>query len=140
MMENDTAATLYLAAAIVTRADGWFLTVRKRDTHFLLQPGGKIERGESAEAAVRREVREELGVEAEAATFVSTLRAPAANETGVTVHADVFAVAIGDRVPRASAEIAELVWLDPHASLESPPLPYPLAELSRKILLSLAPR
>lgn len=140
MVDVDTgAADLRLAAAIVVQ-NGLFLTVRKRGTRFLLQPGGKIEPGEVPAMAVRREVREELGVSALGVEFVTTLTAAAANEPGMRVSADVFLVDIGAQVPIASAEIAELVWCDPAGPRTSPPLPFPLAELSVQILETLDAR
>ncbi len=94
-VETSGNDMLRLAAAIVTSADGRFLTVRKRNTGFLLQPGGKIEPGETSEHAVRREVHEELGVIALGVRFVASLSAPAANEPGVSVSADVYVVDVG---------------------------------------------
>ncbi len=37
-------------------------------------PGGKIERGESPEAAVLREIKEETGLDVELAEFIGTIR------------------------------------------------------------------
>ena len=135
MTPVDASPTdLQLATAIVTDARGQFLTVRKRHTHFLLQPGGKIQPGERPEAAMRRELKEELDVSVDSAVFIARISAPAANEPGLMVTADVFTATIGAQLPRACAEIAELVWIDPAGPRTSPPLPYPLAELTHRIL------
>jgi 8-oxo-dGTP diphosphatase len=55
-------------AAAVIRRDGRYLVTRRRPTQHLAGlwefPGGKREPGESPETCLRRELREELGVEA----------------------------------------------------------------------------
>ena len=63
------AAPIPVAAAVLRAPDGRILVQRRpahRDQGGLWEfPGGKIEPGESAAAALRRELREELGVDAE---------------------------------------------------------------------------
>ncbi len=48
-----------VAAAVILRTDGRALLVRKRGTAAFMQPGGKIEPGESLSAALPRELVEE---------------------------------------------------------------------------------
>ena len=55
--------TITIAAAVILDERNRMLLVRKRGSAFFMQPGGKIESGESALAALTRELREELGVE-----------------------------------------------------------------------------
>jgi len=123
-----------IAAALLTDARaGRLLLVRKRGTASFMQPGGKIEPGESAAAALSRELAEELGlaVVPESLTPLGRFVAPAANEPGFTVEADVFRVPYsGDAKP--GAEIAEIALIDPAAPDR------PLAELSRRHILPLA--
>jgi 8-oxo-dGTP pyrophosphatase MutT (NUDIX family) len=81
-----------------------------------MHPGGKPESGESAAEAASRELAEEVGIEVAAVDldFMGFWVARAANEAGTDIEATVFS-APGVHDPaeiRASAEIAELRWLD----------------------------
>lgn len=126
---------VHVSAAVVTDADGRALVVRKHGAEVFQQPGGKPDPGESALDAVVREVREETGIVAQAASFVPLGRFTdaAANEPGHVVVADAFALRLNDGRAVAGAEIAELRWLTPD-DVEATPL----APLSRNQLLALA--
>ena len=67
-MRNSNKPETHVVAGVLER-DGKILICRRRadQAHPLKWefPGGKIESGESAEAALIRELREELGIEAE---------------------------------------------------------------------------
>ncbi len=88
--------------------------VRKRGTSMWMNPGGKPEPGESAAECAVREVGEELDLRLDSSRLLPLGRfaAPAANEAGFTVVADVFdwpdAVPCG-LVP--TAEIEETRWV-----------------------------
>ena len=76
-----TPSTLIqIAAAIIWDQEGRVLLVRKRDTLFFMQPGGKLDAGETALATLERELREELGCSLQRADFMGVFSAPAANE------------------------------------------------------------
>lgn len=106
--------SIRIAAAILTRPDKKMLVVRKRGTEAFMQPGGKIEPGEEPVDALCRELGEELGlaVTPDQLSFVSRFTAPAANEPGLFVFAEVFRLRT-DAVIEPGAEIEEAVWIDP---------------------------
>jgi 8-oxo-dGTP diphosphatase len=121
-----------IAVALVSRADGRTLIVRKRGTVTFIQPGGKIEPREDPAAAVCREVHEELGLEIAPGQlrYLGRFEDVAVNEPG-TVVAEAFSVTIDAHVT-AAAEIEELVWIDPAA-----PGDLVIAPLTRDQLLPL---
>ena len=92
--------------------------VRKRDTTVFMQPGGKPERGESAAAALQRELSEELGLElAESELeYLGEFESQAANEPGYRVMSQAFWCHTSADSFVAAAEIAEARWVDPIAT------------------------
>ena len=116
---------IHIAAALLIGADGQTLLVRKRGTQAFMQPGGKIEAGEPAVAALSRELEEELGliVDPAQARYLGSFAAPAANEPGFEVRCELFEVRIEVDVQPA-AEIEEVLWIsaDSHPQLNLAPL------------------
>ncbi len=127
-------STIRIAAAVLSRADGQTLLVRKRGTRAFMQPGGKIDPGETAEEALLRELHEELGISLDANTLepLGTAKAEAANEPGCRVEAVLFGVR-WDGPVSPGAEIDELRWVDPASPGE-----LLLAPLTRDHVLPLA--
>jgi 8-oxo-dGTP pyrophosphatase MutT (NUDIX family) len=116
---------IHIAAALLLNAQGQTLLVRKRGTTAFMQPGGKIEAHELPIHALARELEEELGLQIDPAqaSFLGQFSAPAANEPGFVVHADIFQLTIdADVIP--AAEIEEVIWVDPATdpALELAPL------------------
>lgn len=107
--------SIHVSAAVILDAAGRLLVVRKTGTAAFMQPGGKPERGESASETLSRELAEELGIRVnpEDLRARGSFTAPAANEPGFLVVADVFDVDIGSQQPVVGAEIAELRWVAP---------------------------
>jgi len=71
--------TIRVVAALVER-DGRYLITRRRETAVLPLlwdfPGGRVERGESDEAALAREVDERLGASVEVGQLISFVNHP----------------------------------------------------------------
>ncbi|MBC3485142.1 NUDIX domain-containing protein [Pseudomonas sp. SWRI50] len=125
--------TLRIAAALLIDPQGRTLLVRKRGTVAFMQPGGKIDAGESPVEALVRELHEELGLRIDPAQAIhlGQFSAPAANEPGYQVQAELFRVDSAEAVTPA-AEIEEVVWL---AADQAPALE--LAPLTRDLILPL---
>ncbi|TFF35890.1 NUDIX domain-containing protein [Pseudomonas sp. RIT623] len=125
--------TIRIAAALLLDSQGRTLLVRKRGTLAFMQPGGKIDPGESPAQALVRELHEELGLHVDPAEAIhlGQFSAPAANEPGFEVHAELFRVdCLAAVVP--AAEIEEVTWLaaDQACTLN-------LAPLTRDLILPL---
>ncbi|MGM0824739.1 MAG: NUDIX hydrolase [Pseudomonadota bacterium] len=111
-MPGNAANVMEIAAAIVSDSAGRLLLVRKHNTSIYMQPGGKIDAGESALEALCRELYEELGlsVNSDQLSPLGIRTAQAANEPGMTVQAHLFSIVIDESV-EAAAEIAEARWV-----------------------------
>jgi ADP-ribose pyrophosphatase YjhB (NUDIX family) len=100
--------------AVVHDADGRLLLIRRGHApHAGLWslPGGRIEAGESPEAAVEREVREETGLRVRAGAAVGRIRIPAGEVTYDVVD---FACTLIDPAeqPVAGDDAADVVFAD----------------------------
>jgi len=112
-----------VAAAVIERPDGTFLLAQRPEGKpypgYWEFPGGKIERGEDARAALVRELREELGIEATAATpWITRVYA----YTHATVRLHFFRVTAWDGEPRP-LEDQDIRWQRPEAPDVAPMLP-----------------
>ncbi|MBF7683759.1 NUDIX domain-containing protein [Acinetobacter sp. B5B] len=120
---------IYVAAAIITDPYHRMLVVRKKNTHFFMQVGGKIEPSESSKIALQREIKEEIQVSSHIRQDLGIIKTSAANEPGFALKAHLFEVDIFG-TPYPSAEIAEMLWLDLTQTIS-----VPLAPLTRDFVI-----
>jgi ADP-ribose pyrophosphatase YjhB (NUDIX family) len=108
------------AAAILLRGDGQGLFIRRGHEPGLGQlafVGGFVDAGETPEVALRREVREEVGIELDAVAYLGS-QPNTYNYRGVTYHVvDLIFVATlaAGAAPRAQEGVAAIEWHDPRA-------------------------
>jgi mutator protein MutT len=117
----------YGVKCIIEKTDGKILFIKntygKGNWNF---PGGKIEKGESSETAIKREVLEEVGIGLDSVrkigSFISTLEYK-------KDHIEVFHACIqGDVGKVQESEIQEYVWADKYLP------PQPLSFIARESL------
>ncbi|SER62817.1 ADP-ribose pyrophosphatase YjhB, NUDIX family [Vreelandella subterranea] len=123
-MPANPANVLEIAAAVVSDPEGRLLLVRKHNTSFFMQPGGKVDAGETALEALSRELEEELGLHVNEDQLIpmGVYSAPAANEAGVMLEAHLFSLVI-DVPVEAAAEIAEARWVTREEAWQLPLAP-----------------
>lgn len=110
--------------AWLTFKDQQLLCARSHGKHIYYIPGGKREAGESDEAALMREIKEELAVALKPDTLVFACEFSAQADgklEGVNVRLRCY-TGEADGTPVASAEIAELRWLDSRHLAETSPV------------------
>jgi 8-oxo-dGTP diphosphatase len=106
------AETTEIIARGVVRRDSDLLVVRLRNESWWFLPGGHVEPGEPVEAALVRELAEELGVKATVDRFLGAVEYGYVDD-GIDHHEVnlVFQVVIDDPDPVAREEHLELHWL-----------------------------
>lgn len=105
---------IYIAAACITDSLNRLLVVRKKGTTTFMQPGGKIEQAERPIETLVREIKEELqlNIPLSLPQFIGSFEAPAANEPGYLVKAELFRIELSfSPLLTPSAEIEEALWL-----------------------------
>jgi ADP-ribose pyrophosphatase YjhB (NUDIX family) len=112
--KDQRPADIRKAAGLIVR-NGKVLVSRNHGKEHFIQPGGKIEPGESPEDALIRELREEqqAQITVNDLEYVGTYRAIAAGREAEELTIELIAYLVsydGDLKP--SAEIAENRWID----------------------------
>lgn len=120
-----------MVAAVVERDGCFLLTLRPRGTHLEGHwefPGGKCEPGETHEAALAREMREELDVDARVGPLVHAVT-HAYPERTVELHFYACDLA-GEPTPMIGQQMR---WV-PRAALADLPFPEADADLIRRLV------
>jgi len=124
---------MQVAAGLILHEGRYLITRRKTGTHLggvWEFPGGKREPGESLEACLRRELREELGIEITAPARFHVVRHDYPDRR-VEMH--FFRCAIrGDRGRAVDGEDVRWVTRDELAKFEFPPADGPLIDALRR--------
>lgn len=99
-------------ACLVDQREDTLLLVRVRQNEHWYLPGGKIEDRESAESALEREIREELGIVLIPASiqYLYTVVGPAYGQAGDVELVCFAAKWLGEPVPRG--EVSEVRWIE----------------------------
>lgn len=100
-----------VAAAVIVNDQRQLLVVRKKNTQFFMQVGGKLEINEAPEQTMIREIKEEIGTDAQIQQFIGRFETLAANEANHKLVSYVYQVTL-DQTPYIDAEIAEMKWVD----------------------------
>jgi ADP-ribose pyrophosphatase YjhB (NUDIX family) len=107
-----------LAVDCIIRHEGRVVVVRRRNPpRGWALPGGFVECGEAVEAAVRREMLEETGVELANLAQFRVYSDPARDPRGHCVSVVFTADAVG--TPRAGGDAAELRLIEPGRATEA---------------------
>lgn len=100
-------------AVLVDR--GKLLVVLRRHEPFRGQPalpGGFVELGETVADAVRREVREETGLELDLGRLIGVYSDPDRDPRGHTISIAYEVARRSAAAPRAGSDAADIAWLD----------------------------
>jgi 8-oxo-dGTP diphosphatase len=118
------------AVAVMRRPDGSLLLVDQRHSDGWALPGGLLRRGESAAAAVAREVGEEVGITLEPAALPLPYAVVIAPVRRVDVVFPVDVAADLDAHQEDDAEVRRLGW---HSLDALPPLSRPTEDILRAL-------
>ena len=110
LARSETMKPIRCACLVAEQSDR-LLLVRVRANEYWYLPGGKIERDESAEETLRRELAEELGiaVDPQSVRYLYTVRGPAYGKPREVELVCFAARWKNDPSPRG--EISEVGWL-----------------------------
>ncbi|NMP26162.1 NUDIX domain-containing protein [Rahnella sp. SAP-1] len=122
--------TIIKCSAIIIRNRSLLLT-RKQGTTIFISPGGKPLQGEDHLSCLRREIREELNVEAAEIRPFGLFHGIAEFES-VAIENHVYQVEVVGQ-PVASSEIAEIAWVN----YRKPPCEVGVASVFRDNVLPL---
>jgi 8-oxo-dGTP diphosphatase len=106
-----------VVAAVIERDGRVLVAQRPPDKHYPLQwefPGGKVEPGESPQAALAREIREELGVEIQIGDLVARFRHDYGDGHDYDLAFYRCRILVGEPRPVPGQGVHRLAWVEPH--------------------------
>ena len=101
--------------------EGRVLLIRRGNPPFkgaYALPGGFVDIGETVEAACRREVREEVGIEIEGLELIGVYSDPSRDPRGHTVSTVFLARPVAGATPQAGDDAAAVEWVGDWRSVE----------------------
>jgi len=120
-MVGDKCIQLFTAGLIVVKENKLLLAFSKNKNAWYL-PGGKVDAGETAAAALQREIKEELNItlNPQDLKFYYHITAPAYGEAAnILMEQDCFTYEINETITPGN-EIADIRFFDLPAYLEEP--------------------
>lgn len=104
---------IFKAAGIIIQ-DRKTLAVNSNHKPVYVQPGGKLEAGETAHQALIRELKEEISIDVDERDleYIGTFSADAVNDPGQRVHMQVFIVKKWEGAIKKDGNIDNLLWFD----------------------------
>ena len=132
--EGSGGLAIKVTAAVIERGGKVLIARRKKSDRFEGRwefPGGKIEAGESPEECLRRELREEMGVEVETEEFLCSV---SFKTSGLSIELMAFRTGLlaGDVQCRDHDEVR---WVEPERLGD-----FDLAEPDRLVVATVFPR
>ena len=131
---NPVTPQLRVAAVIVRGGQLLLLEHRKREERYWVLPGGRLDGLETLEAALQRELKEELGLDARVGPLViiSEMLAPDRHVVNLMFHAEI-GERVEPRLDRADPVLAGWQWVstDQLPRLDFRP---PIAEAVRAVI------
>lgn len=112
-VQRESSGDIHKAAGILIK-DRRTVVNRSMGKPVFVQPGGRIETGETPEETLVRELKEEFDIDVDQQDLepFGTYTAAAANHPGQKVHMQVFMVKKWRGEIRAANEVEELLWVD----------------------------
>jgi 8-oxo-dGTP diphosphatase len=106
---------------VILDAGGRLLLIRRKNEPFkngYALPGGFVDVGETVEAACRREVQEELGIEIGPLRLVGVYSDPSRDPRGHTVSVVYLAELPAGAMPQAGSDAAAAEWIEDWRKLD----------------------
>ena len=113
--------SIYKAGALIIK-DKKLLLVREKDEDFFINPGGKIEKNQNPEEALKRELKEELGIVPKRISFFDTVKLDKATFADGGFKMETYFVEFDGEL-KPDSEIEEYKWIDSSFKRENIKLP-----------------